>query len=487
MKNSMPFFGLANGLANASLAAGKNIYAASYAGPVFRLTLTDTDGSYSLEESDSTLDCGYNPGWLELDQVTGTLFCANEAYTIPNSGSLSSFSRDTFALLSNVATDYGPAQLTFYAPNRLGLVHYAGGAVSVWDTSNTSNLVELQSFHYFMDAPGPNITLQDKPYPHGIVSDPTGKFVVVLDRGADTLRTYSVGWDGRLIDLGAYFTEPGNGPRHAVFVKGTYKTFFLCARGAHELATRLRSVFYNDSAYQTGFGDASGHALPSEIAVAEGGTHIVLSTRNDGRSQYKGEPSDTIVSYSVDFETGDLKLVGLTASGGLWPRTFALSGDGRVIAIADQYSVPGRLIVFARDPKTGVIDDQEPLATWTTNITLPDGQSISHILWDEKLKEEERYQGETEGTVRDQVQVQGQLLLEEFSHVRHVRKTPQRVPQGRKNSDLYLYLYFHRVKKNLNPLHRGAAVLQHGRELLKERHGLLLQSDAFENTCRTGS
>lgn len=211
MKNSMPFFGLANGLANASLAAGKNIYAASYAGPVFRLTLTDTDGSYSLEESDLTLDCGYNPGWLELDQVTGTLFCANEAYTIPNSGSLSSFSRDTFALLSNVTTDYGPAQSTFYAPNRLGLVHYAGGAVSVWDTSNTSHLVELQSFHYFMDAPGPNITLQDKPYPHGIVSDPTGKFVVVLDRGADTLRTYSVGWDGRLIDLGAYFTEPGNG------------------------------------------------------------------------------------------------------------------------------------------------------------------------------------------------------------------------------------------------------------------------------------
>lgn len=179
-----------------------------------------------------------------------------------------------------------------------------------------------------------------------------------------------------------------------MFVKGTYKTFFYVLG---ELTNSLHGFevlyntddtlgfhqFYNDSAYQTGFGDASGYALPSEIAVAEGGTHIVLSTRNDGRSQYKGEPSDTIVSYSVDFETGDLKLVGLTASGGLWPRTFALSGDGRVIAIADQYSVPGRLIVFARDPKTGVIDDQEPLATWTTNITLPDGQSISHILWDE--------------------------------------------------------------------------------------------------------
>lgn len=388
MKNFIPFFGLAN----VCLVTGKDIYAASYAGPVFRLSFTDKNGSYLLEEVDSTLDCGYNPGWL--DQAMGTLFCANEAYTIPNSGSLSSFSKDTFALLDNVTTDYGPAQSTFYAPNRLGLAHYAAGAVSVWDTSNSSNLVELQSFHYFMDAPGPNITLQDKPYPHGIVSDPTGKFVVVLDRGADALRTYSVGWDDRLIELGAHFTEPGNGPRHAVFVKGTHKTFFYVLG---ELTNSLHGFevlynkdgtlgfhqFYNNSAYQTGFGDASGHALPAEIAVAEGGKHIVLSTRNDGRSQYAGEPSDTIVSYSVDFRTGNLELVGLTASGGKWPRTFAISKDGRLIAIADQYSVPGRLIVFARDPKTGVIYDQEPLATWTTNITLPDGQSISHILWDE--------------------------------------------------------------------------------------------------------
>jgi 6-phosphogluconolactonase (cycloisomerase 2 family) len=41
-------------------------------------------------------------------------------------------------------------------------------------------------------------------HPHGIVPDPTGKFVVALDRGADLLRTYSVGWDDRLVELGAF-------------------------------------------------------------------------------------------------------------------------------------------------------------------------------------------------------------------------------------------------------------------------------------------
>ncbi|KAI0593927.1 hypothetical protein F4775DRAFT_575842 [Biscogniauxia sp. FL1348] len=39
-----------------------------------------------------------------------------------------------------------------------------------------------------MDKPGSNATLQDKPYPHGTATDPAGKFLAVLDCGADALR-----------------------------------------------------------------------------------------------------------------------------------------------------------------------------------------------------------------------------------------------------------------------------------------------------------
>ncbi|KAI1504218.1 putative isomerase YbhE [Biscogniauxia marginata] len=271
--------------------------------------------------------CGSNPSWLDVERRTGTLFWANEAYTVPNAGSLAALFKESLSILDNVTTDYGPAQSAFFATNRLGLAHYAGGAVSVYDISDPSNLVELQNFHYFMD----------KPYLHGIVADPTGNFVVVLDRGADALRTYSVGWDDRLIELGSYFTEPGNGPRHGVLVEGTSKTIFYMLG---ELANSLHG--------------------------------------------FEGESSDTIVSYSVDFDAGDLRLIGLTTPGGLWPRTFAISEDGTLTAVADQYNVPGRLIICSRDLETGIIDDQISLATWTTDITLPDGQSISHILWVEQ-------------------------------------------------------------------------------------------------------
>ncbi|KAI1412948.1 putative isomerase YbhE [Hypoxylon sp. FL1857] len=370
----------------------KDIYVASYAGPVFRLALTNENGSYSLREVERTLSCGNNPGWLEFGQEADTLFCSNEATIIPNGGSIASFDK-SLSIIKNVTTDYGPAQSTFYRPNRLGLAHYMGGAVSVFDTSDSSRMVELQSFHYFMDKPGPNPTLQDKPHPHGIVVDPSGNFVVVLDRGADALRTYSVGWDDRLVELGPYLTEPGNGPRHGVFVKGTSKTFFYFAGELtnslhgfevlyHNNGTLGFKQFYKNSTYQTWFGDYSGVVFPSEIALV-GGKHLVLSTRNDSRSVYQGEKSDTIVSYDVDLETGALRLIRLTASGGLWPQSFAVSKDGKLIAVGNQYSVPGRVIVFPRDPETGVIDDGKPLANWTTNITLPDGQSISHMIWDE--------------------------------------------------------------------------------------------------------
>lgn len=59
----------------------KDLYAASYAGPVYRLSFREIKHeTYELSEQASTLACGINPGWLELDQKRGILFCANEAY-----------------------------------------------------------------------------------------------------------------------------------------------------------------------------------------------------------------------------------------------------------------------------------------------------------------------------------------------------------------------------------------------------------------------
>lgn len=110
---------------------------------------------------------------------------------------------------------------------------------------------------------------------------------------------------------------------------------------------------------------------------------MILSSRNDSKSNYRGEVSDTLVTYEVDLDSGELRLLQFSASGGKWPRSFSVSADGMLIAVGNQYSTPGKISVFSRDPITGIISDDSALAEWTTTVALPDGGSWSMVLWGE--------------------------------------------------------------------------------------------------------
>lgn len=285
----------------------------------------------------------------------------------------------------------------------MALAHYAGAGLSVIDTKDPSHLVELQRFHYdhkLQPAGGQYPPLQNQSYNHGTAVDPTGRFVVAFDRGADVIHKYRVGvWDGRLDELGFQPLDPdsaANGARHGVFVKGNAGKTFLYVLG--ELTSSLFGFeviydngiddlefkpIYKDSVFQTGFSGGLGLAvsIPSEIALAEH-SHLILSSRNDSRSVYQGEASDTLVTYEIDMDSGGLWLIQMAASGGKWPRSFSVSADGTLIAVGNQYSTPGRISVFSRDPRTGIINDENVLAEWASTVALPDGGSWSMILWD---------------------------------------------------------------------------------------------------------
>jgi 6-phosphogluconolactonase len=53
-------------------------------------------------------------------------------------------------------------------------------------------------------------------------------------------------------------------------------------------------------------------------------------------------------------EDGSLQRVGLTPTGGAFPRHFAISPDGRAVVVANQDS--GHARVFARDIETGQLE-----------------------------------------------------------------------------------------------------------------------------------
>ncbi|KAG6361209.1 hypothetical protein INS49_009433 [Diaporthe citri] len=379
-----------------------SLYAANYGGTVSHLSLEEKEGVYTFSLLAETNGCGYNSAWMELDKSRNVLLCLSEAYTLQNAGSLAALNAETLGVTSNITTLFGPAAGNTYAPHRMALAHYAGAGLSVIDTSNASHLVELQRFHYeHILQPGQYPPLQNQSYNHGTAFDPTGQFVVAFDRGADVIRKYRVGtWDGRLVELGPQPLDPGsstNGARHGVFVEGNAGKTFLYVLG--ELTSSLFGfeVIYHDSSgdldfrpiykasiFQTGFREGLGLdiSIPAEISLAER-NHLIVSSRNDTQSVYQGETSDTLVTYEVDLDSGGLRLVQLSASGGKWPRSFSVSADGTLIAVGNQYSTPGRISVFSRDPETGIISDEKAVAEWTSDLALPDGGSWSMVLWDE--------------------------------------------------------------------------------------------------------
>lgn len=81
----------------------------------------------------------------------------------------------------------------------------------------THGLTRLQTFIFHLDAPGPNASRQDAPHPHGVYIDPTGRFVLVPDLGADLVRVFAITQTGHLSPVQPLVTDPGLGPRHLAF------------------------------------------------------------------------------------------------------------------------------------------------------------------------------------------------------------------------------------------------------------------------------
>lgn len=76
----------------------------------------------------------------------------------------------------------------------------------------------LQTFTYSMPTPGPNTVRQDAPHPHGVIVDPTGRYVLIPDLGADIIRIYQIDqMTGHFQPMDPLPARKGSGPRHGVF------------------------------------------------------------------------------------------------------------------------------------------------------------------------------------------------------------------------------------------------------------------------------
>lgn len=242
--------------------------------------------------SDPT-SCGRSPSWLTLDEKRGILYCLDEGLDTPN-GSINTFKitrgrHGKIEPADNKETVSGPVSAVLYGPKHkqfLVAAHYTGSAVTTWETKKDGGIEYGEVFDFEMDAPGPDPDRQDAPHPHQAILDPTGKFILIPDLGADLVRVYS--FDGKTGDLTAQsplVAKPGSGPRHGAFFTWKSKqckkrctNFYLVSELENTVTTysvaygKGGNLTFTETAVISTFGDGP---TPDGAAAAE----ILVSVR----------------------------------------------------------------------------------------------------------------------------------------------------------------------------------------------------------------
>lgn len=191
---------------------------------------------------------------------------------------------------------------------------------------------------------------QASPHPHSTLIDPSRRFVMVPDLGAD--RVFVVPFDRRTGRLGAldptgeqhYVLPAGSGPRHMATHRSGRVVYLMNELTAdiHVLSWDHRAgrlgLLQSLSINEDGFaGQSSGGA----IAMSPDGRFLYVSNRGDS----------SLVVHAVDRRTGRLTRIQKLPSDGDKPWHFAIHPDGKWLLVANRDA--NAISVFARDPSSG--------------------------------------------------------------------------------------------------------------------------------------
>ncbi|MHC3814240.1 lactonase family protein [Streptomyces sp. DT9] len=210
---------------------------------------------------------------------------------------------------------------------------------------------------------GPN-PRQAGPHTHHVVIDPSRRFALVADFGADRvfIRDYDRATH-QLSDGGrSYATAPGSGPRRLAFHPNRRSVYLL-----NELTADIEVLQWDASqgslsSRQLLTTNAPGHTgatSAAELAVSDDGRHVYTSNRGD----------NTLVVFSVDPRTGLLTEAQRLPCGGVTPWSFSLHPGGRWLFVANKASATVNL--FRVDPRSGHLTDTG------TAVDIPDPDCIS--------------------------------------------------------------------------------------------------------------
>ena len=252
-------------------------------------------------------------------------------------------------LLNRAATggNNGVRQAVDPSGKFLVVANYASGTVAMLPIAPDGSLKDQHQLVALPGEPGPHRVQQPSSEPHDIVFDPSGRFVLVPDKGLD--RVFVFRFDaatGRLVatEQGSVQSRPGAGPRHLMFHPKLPIVWVLneldstTATYTWDAATGALKPIQVITTLPTDF---TGYSTTAEIAVSPDGRFVYCSNRGH----------DSVTIYAADATSGLLSPVGWQSTQGSGPRFIGLDPAGRFLHAANEQG--DTVVTFGVDAASG--------------------------------------------------------------------------------------------------------------------------------------
>ncbi|WP_233521894.1 lactonase family protein [Streptomyces triticagri] len=304
-------------------------------------TIDPESGALGVLGSTAALD---NPSFLAPSPDGDFLYAVGESEDGRAAAFRATGTPDGVPALIGTPVPVGGASPTHLAlaDRRLVVANYGSGSVSTLLLRPDGSLGDSAVLRHSGSGPDPD--RQEGPHAHQVVPDPSGRLLLSVDLGTDTVRVCAFAGD-ELVVRHEVSLRPGSGPRHLAFHPDGRHVYVL-----NELAATLTVCDWDpDSGTLTPRDElpvlaagSTGDAYPSGIAVAPQGGFLWTAVRG----------KDVISVLALGEAGAAPRLVATVDCGGRWPRDLAVHPSGRFLYAANEHS--GDVTWFTLDPATGV-------------------------------------------------------------------------------------------------------------------------------------
>lgn len=301
----------------------------------------------------SNTDSAANPSYVTASADEKYVYAVNETgRETPGSVSAYTFNKNTGKLkfINNQVTGGDdPCYVSVTKNNKWMVVaNYTGGSAAVFSINKNGS---LKPYAQLMQDEGGSVNKerQEKAHVHSAVFSPDEKYLFTPDLGGDKVMIYKFnGSSNKPLSKARppyVSTEPGSGPRHFTFHPNGKLAYLIEELSGtvvgYKYASGKLHAFQTIATHPANYKGVIGSA---EIYISPDGKFLYASNRGD---------ENTITIFSIDQNTGRLKLKGYHSTQGQTPRNFTIDPTGNYLLVANQNT--DNIVILKRDKQTGLL------------------------------------------------------------------------------------------------------------------------------------